>query len=85
MRILYMCFMCILCMISGFQQDTKPQYVADPKIETLLKMTNYTLMNVNQHMRKLKEESQIIDIELETKREQFKTKKKAHTLLFCDP
>jgi len=67
MRILYMCFIHIVFMIIGFREKIESQHVADPQMEKLLKMMEGPEII-------LREERQILDLQLETKREQFKMK-----------
>ncbi len=48
MRILYIHFMHIWHMMQGFQEHKEPQYLEDPQMRILLKMTNDVVMKIKQ-------------------------------------
>jgi len=89
-----MCFMNIRFMIVVCAEKIESQYVVDPQMETLRKMTNDVIMKIKlpDKLKKsikredfeimFREEGQILDLQLETKREKFKMKKVKSPKLF---
>jgi len=67
-------FIHIVFMIVGFQEKIEPQHVADPQMEKLLKMMEEPEII-------LREERQILDLQLETKREQSKMMEEPEIIL----
>jgi len=51
MRILYMCFLYTICMMNGCPISYETQYIEDPQLKTLLRMTNDVVGNITQQLR----------------------------------
>jgi len=55
MRILYMCFLGIVCMMDCCPVNFVSQYVEDPQMKMLLKMTNYVVMKIKQQTKEMQQ------------------------------
>ena len=69
-----MCFVGIVCIMYGCSVNFVSQYVEDPQMKSLLKMKEGSEIM-------MREERQILDLQLETKREQFKMKEGSEIMM----
>ncbi len=55
MRILYMCFVGIVRIMDCCSVNFVSQYVEDPQMKMLLKMTNYVFMKITQQTKEMQQ------------------------------